>query len=172
MDEFENDIDQLKPHIEKKLYCIRCRLCREQLLLSDKIKFSHPGKAELCGNCLILDEEFLPSWINNEIECSSWTKGRLKCPRVECTARVGGFDYIQGLLCGCGEFTIPAIWIQDGKVDVRAINSNDDVKPKSEASLEPIVVASDKPDPVQMPVFKVSSGKLFITKQTNQFKQT
>ena len=109
---------------DMQTYAVRCRLCRKQLLVSNKIKFSHVGKTEPCGNCLFLDEEFLPDWIKDEIENMSWTKGRLKCPRPECTARVGGFDFVQGLLCSCGEFTIPAVWIQDGKVDIRAINSD------------------------------------------------
>ena len=112
-------------HLKTKTYCIRCRLCRNQLVMSDKVRFSHSEKKEGCGNCIFLHEEFLPDWIESEIENASWIKGRLKCSRTECTARVGGFDFVQGLLCGCGELTIPAIWIQDGKVDVRVVGSND-----------------------------------------------
>ena len=129
MENFEKDCHDIqlndKLALETKTYNIRCRLCRKQLFISDRVKFSHSGSSDGCGNCIFLDEDFIPDWIQSEIENSSWTKGRLKCPRAQCTARVGGFDFIQGLLCGCGKLTIPAIWIQDGKVDVRIIsNSN------------------------------------------------
>ena len=129
MENFEKDCHDIqvddKLALGTKTYCIRCRLCRKQLFVSDRVKFYHSGKSEGCGNCIFLDEDFIPDWIECEIENSSWTKGRLKCPRAQCTARVGGFDFIQGLLCGCGKLTIPAIWIQDGKVDVRTISSSD-----------------------------------------------
>ena len=146
----EGTVDPFKTHLGERKYCIRCRLCRRKLLISGKIKFSHSEKTEPCGNCIFLDEEHLPGWIKEEIENSSWTKGRLKCPRENCTARVGGFDYIQGLLCGCGEFTIPAIWIQDGKVDVRTVNGND------VASTDmPNIPTSDVTYPGKMPVVRV-----------------
>ena len=156
--DYSHDIQQTKPRLEHKTYCIRCRLCRKQLLVSDKVTFSHSGKTEACGNCIFLDEDFLPQWIKDEIENSSWTKGRLKCPRTDCTARVGGFDFVQGLLCGCGELTIPAIWIQDGKVDVRANNSNDvtsTAKPRSMSNSKPSLMSNDKSHSKQMPVPKV-----------------
>ena len=145
-----NNVDPFKTHLEQKTYCIRCRLCRKELLTSDKIKFSHSGNTEPCGNCIFLNEEHLPDWIKEEIEYSSWTKGRLKCPKENCTARVGGFDYVQGLLCGCGDFTIPAIWIQDGKVDLRTVDSN--VTLTANMSYVP---SNDEAYPRQMPVVRV-----------------
>ncbi|XP_028414081.1 uncharacterized protein LOC114537151 [Dendronephthya gigantea] len=146
-------------YYDNQTYAVRCRLCRKQLLVSNKIKFSHSGKAEPCGNCLYLNDEFLPDWIKDEIGNSSWTKGRLKCPRAECTARVGGFDFVQGLLCGCGEFTIPAIWIQDGKVDVKAINRND-------------VVGNGQPNSGQVPELEKNLNILCPMHQPEEIKET
>lgn len=146
----EGTVDAFKTRLEEKTYCIRCRLCRRELLTSEKIKFSHSGKYEPCGNCIFLNEEHLPAWITEEIENSSWRKGRLKCPTENCTARVGGFDYIQGLLCGCGDFTIPAIWIQDGKVDVRTVDGNGVT-----STIMPSIPSNDEAYPRQMPVVRV-----------------
>lgn len=107
------------------IYSLRCRLCRTHLLSSD-LTSSHKINPGLCGNCLYLNEEDqLPSWIQNEVELSGWTKGKIYCPKQNCNARVGGFDFVQGLLCACGVFTIPAIWIQDGKVDINIISTTD-----------------------------------------------
>lgn len=106
------------------IYSVRCRLCRRHLLSSDKVTNSHEKSPELCGNCLYLEEDELPPWIENEVELSGWTKGRIYCPAQNCTARIGGFNFVQGLRCACGVFTIPAIWMQDGKVDVNTISSN------------------------------------------------
>jgi hypothetical protein len=165
-DLYSHDVDLLEPHSEKKTYCIRCRLCRKQLIVSNKIKRSHSSgnkATEPCGNCIFLDEEFLSDWIRDEIENSLWTKGRLKCPGVGCPARVGGFDFVQGLLCRCGEFTIPAIWIQDGKVDVRAINSNHVM-----STAKPSFTSSDKSCSRQIPVSEESSNVPGYSNSTNR----
>lgn len=108
---------------EKTMYSLRCRHCRTVLLCSDKLKLSHESSREGCGNCLYLDDDDLPSWIQNEVDSSGWTKGRIHCPKEGCPARVGGFDFVQGLLCSCGFLIIPAIWIQNGKVDVNAVST-------------------------------------------------
>jgi hypothetical protein len=165
-DLYSHDVDLLEPHSAKKTYCIRCRLCRKQLIVSNKIKRSHSSgnkATEPCGNCIFLDEEFLSDWIRDEIENSLWTKGRLKCPGVGCPARVGGFDFVQGLLCRCGEFTIPAIWIQDGKVDVTAINSNHVM-----STAKPSLTSSDKSYSGQIPVSEESSNVPDYSNSTNR----
>lgn len=112
-------------YLNRKSYCIKCRLCRTQLITSETPNLSLEGKTKRCGNCIFLDEDVLPDWITHEIQRSSWTKGRLKCHKRECTARVGGFDFIQGISCACGKFHIPAIWLQDCKVDVTSVDCKD-----------------------------------------------
>ena len=109
---------------QNKTRYLRCRFCRTFLLSSVKLITSHQPDARECGNCLYLNEDELSSWswLQNQIEQSEWTKGRLYCPKKNCNARIGGFDYVQGVLCSCGVFTVPAIWIH-GKVDIDIVSS-------------------------------------------------
>ena len=46
---------------------------------------------------------------------AKWTEGKIYCPK--CKSRIGAFDYIHGVHCNCGKFTIPSIWIQKCRVD-------------------------------------------------------
>lgn len=112
----------------------RCRKCGIYLFSSNHIqphtsfkgkpnvKSDHydqaPGQVDsssrFCTSWFLRDENELP-WVLESVEEVSWTKGKIYCPK--CRSRIGAFNYIQGVQCDCGKFTIPSIWIQKSRVD-------------------------------------------------------
>ncbi|XP_068711657.1 uncharacterized protein [Montipora foliosa] len=112
----------------------RCRKCGIYLFSSNHIqphtsfkgkpnvKSDHYDQAQgqvhsssrFCTSWFLRDENKLP-WVHESVEESSWTKGKIYCPK--CRSRIGAFNYIQGVQCDCGKFTIPSIWIQKSRVD-------------------------------------------------------
>jgi len=69
---------------------------------------------EKCSSWFLKHESML-SWIAESVEEAQWTEGKIYCPK--CKSRIGAFDFIHGIQCNCGRFTIPAIWIQKSRVD-------------------------------------------------------
>lgn len=65
---------------------------------------------------IYLNEDALEPWIQDEIEKSEWTKGKLKC--LKCTSNVGSFDFVAGQKCDCKQFTQPSIHFIRSKIDV------------------------------------------------------
>lgn len=104
----------------------RCRKCRI-LLFSVRELESHTvstdqvnqvssdlASFDKCSSWFLKDEDILP-WIAESVEEAQWTEGKIYCPK--CKSRIGAFDFIHGIQCNCGKFTIPAIWIQKSRVD-------------------------------------------------------
>ncbi|XP_029212127.2 LOW QUALITY PROTEIN: E3 ubiquitin-protein ligase RNF180-like [Acropora millepora] len=123
--------------LESTISRFRCRKCRITLF-SSKHLYSHASidendttlklnddqsldhdevdisSFEKCSSWFLRDESEL-SWVTENIEEAKWTEGKIYCPK--CKSRIGAFDYIHGVHCNCGKFTIPSIWIQKCRVD-------------------------------------------------------
>lgn len=66
---------------------------------------------------VFFNEDAIDSWIQDEIERSEWTKGKLKCQK--CAANVGSFDFVSGSQkCDCKQFNQPPIHFIRSKIDL------------------------------------------------------
>lgn len=110
---------------------IKCRKCRTVVMkvLIDNLLDAHSDKfenylAQIRSDCpsiigrteIYLNEDALEQWIQDEIEKSEWTKGRLKC--IKCTANVGSFDFVTGQKCECKQFNQPSVHFIRSKIDI------------------------------------------------------
>lgn len=81
----------------------------------DQMKSDCPtftGRTEVFFN-----EDKLESWIQDEIERSEWTKGKLNCHK--CTTNVGSFDFVSASQkCDCKQFNQPPIHFVRSKIDL------------------------------------------------------
>ncbi|XP_070536735.1 uncharacterized protein [Ptychodera flava] len=99
----------------------RCRKCR-QFLFDDRCVAPSHGALGPCGERSTLwylndeNDDFLPSWIQKQINQGSWTKGKILCPK--CKGRLGSYDFIAVNMCSCGESNTPNIQICKSRVDV------------------------------------------------------
>lgn len=109
------------------MYEIRCRQCREKLVLEThqpSILNAHAlplNDRDSCPssttqNLVFLKDEQLPQWITSKVDESEWTRGRLNCPK--CHARLGAFDYVSGSRCECNEKILPPVHIIMSKIDL------------------------------------------------------
>lgn len=112
---------------------IKCRKCRTtitqvssaKLLNAHSEQFSNDLDANnecstVVGRTEVyLMEEAIEQWIQNEIEQSEWTKGKLKC--TKCSSNVGSFDFVTGQKCDCRQFNQPPVHFIRSKVDVETI---------------------------------------------------
>lgn len=113
---------------------IKCRKCRtiimkvsgNDLLDAHSDTFSK-DLAQIQSDCasiigrteIYLNEDALETWIQEEIERSEWTKGKLKC--VKCTANVGSFDFVAGQKCDCKQFNQPSVHFIRSKIDLEDV---------------------------------------------------
>lgn len=110
---------------------IKCRKCRTVItnVSIDNLLDAHSDKfendfAQIQSECpsiigrteIYLNEDALEQWIQDEIEKSEWTKGKLKC--IKCTANVGSFDFVTGQKCECKQFNQPSVHFIRSKIDV------------------------------------------------------
>lgn len=114
---------------EDKQKIIKCRKCRvvltqvqpSNLLNAHSEQHSNESNEE-CPSIsshteFYLNEDQLDQWIQQEIEKSDFTKGKLKC--FKCASNVGSFDFITGQKCECRSFTQPAVHLIRSKIDVQ-----------------------------------------------------
>lgn len=110
---------------------IKCRKCRtvltkvatSDLLDAHADKFT-PNSSYIDSSCptvagrteIFLNEDALDTWIQEEIEKSEWTKGKLKC--LKCASNVGSFDFVACQKCDCKQFNQPSVHFIQSKVDV------------------------------------------------------
>lgn len=111
---------------------IKCRKCRTiimkisatQILDAHSTQFTN-DLAQIKSDCptianrteIYFNEDELESWIQDEIQRSEWTKGKLKCHK--CTANVGSFDFVSaGQKCDCKQFNQPPVHFIRSKIDL------------------------------------------------------
>jgi len=97
---------------------LKCGKCRSPSLLV------RSGSYNNAGNVWTLEEEKLPTFIQDAIELSGWTKGRLNCPHCQC--RIGAFDFVSGGGGGGGGLD-QAIHLVKSKVDESIIHSSSNI---------------------------------------------
>lgn len=112
---------------------IKCRKCRTVIsnVASSKLMNAHsePFSIDLDAqhDCptvsgrteLYIMEDAFDKWIQDEIERSEWTKGKLKC--IKCSSNVGSFDFVTGQNCECRQYNQPSVHFIRSKVDVETI---------------------------------------------------
>lgn len=113
---------------------IKCRKCRMIIMRvsSDNLLDAHADRftkelTQIQSDCpsiigrteIFLNEDALDTWIQDEIERSEWTKGKLKC--TKCAANVGSFDFVAGQKCDCKQFNQPSVHFIRSKVDLEDI---------------------------------------------------
>lgn len=110
---------------------IKCRKCRTIIMKvsasdlldahADKFTITPPQIEAPCSTVsgrteIFLNEEALDAWIQEEIEKSEWTKGKLKC--LKCASNVGSFDFVACQKCDCKQFNQPSVHVIQSKVDI------------------------------------------------------
>lgn len=113
---------------------IKCRQCRTLIMTTSKNNLldAHSDKfstdsSEIKSQCptildrteIYLNEDVLEPWIQEEIEKSEWTKGKLKC--MKCSSNVGSFDFVTGQKCDCKQFNQPSVHFIRSKIDLEII---------------------------------------------------
>lgn len=116
---------------------IKCRKCRSIITkIAEKNLFdAHSNRfinnpADIQSACptihgrteVYLNEEALEQWIQDEIENSGWTKGKLKC--AKCASNVGSFDFVSCQKCDCNLFNQPQVHLIRSKIDLEEIKQN------------------------------------------------
>lgn len=112
---------------------IKCRKCRTiitkvssaNLLNAHSEQFSIDSDASsdcstISGRTEVyLMEEAFEQRIQDIIEQSEWTKGKLKC--MKCCSNVGSFDFVTGQKCDCRQYNQPPVHFIRSKVDMETI---------------------------------------------------
>lgn len=112
---------------------IKCRKCRTVIskVASAKLLNAHSENFSIdldanndCSSIsgrteIYVMEDAFEQWIQDEIEQSEWTKGKLKC--IKCSSNVGSFDFVTGQKCDCRQFSQPPVHFIRSKVDMETI---------------------------------------------------
>ncbi|XP_013883802.1 E3 ubiquitin-protein ligase RNF180 [Austrofundulus limnaeus] len=87
--------------MERNLLLLRCRRCRRAVLqLTPSATAADESSADVC-TVWHLGVDQLPAWILTSVQQSQWTSGKLSC--CSCGARLGGFNFLNGCKCPCGQ---------------------------------------------------------------------
>lgn len=111
---------------------IKCRQCRSILTkrashtLLNAHNERYSNETDAASHCptvygrteVYLGEEELESWIQEAVEKSEWTKGKLKC--LKCQSNIGSFDFVTGQKCECRQFNQPSVHLIKSKIDIDA----------------------------------------------------
>ncbi|XP_053267189.1 E3 ubiquitin-protein ligase RNF180 [Pleuronectes platessa] len=82
---------------------LRCRRCRKGVIDSTCLSTEEASDESSGAICSIwhVDQEALPDWILTSVHQAQWTVGKLNCHH--CSARLGGFNFINHSKCPCGQ---------------------------------------------------------------------
>ncbi|XP_034565697.1 E3 ubiquitin-protein ligase RNF180 isoform X3 [Notolabrus celidotus] len=82
---------------------LRCRKCRKGIIdstcLSMRVEDTDESSAAACSIWHV-NIDTLPEWILTSVNQAQWTVGKLNCQH--CSARLGGFNFINRIDCPCG----------------------------------------------------------------------
>nr|XP_046230777.1 E3 ubiquitin-protein ligase RNF180 isoform X2 [Scatophagus argus]XP_046230778.1 E3 ubiquitin-protein ligase RNF180 isoform X2 [Scatophagus argus] len=81
---------------------LRCRRCRKGVIDSSSLSLLEATDETSAAVCNIwhVNVDMLPEWILTSVHQAQWTVGKLYCQN--CTARLGGFNFINHSDCPCG----------------------------------------------------------------------
>ncbi|XP_038590613.1 E3 ubiquitin-protein ligase RNF180-like isoform X1 [Micropterus salmoides] len=81
---------------------LRCRRCRKGIIDSTCLSVVEATDESSAAVCSIwhVNVDTLPEWILSSVHQAQWTVGKLNCQN--CTARLGGFNFINRFECPCG----------------------------------------------------------------------
>lgn len=120
--------------VNKSTYTLRCRKCRQVLATESEIEEHQPPEAEsrqskfiktapnsrriisveeASNDCSHYFFSEPVNWMRNELEKGE-IEGKFQCPK--CTTKVGGYSW-KGSRCSCGKWMIPALHLQNAKLD-------------------------------------------------------
>ncbi|XP_060933278.1 E3 ubiquitin-protein ligase RNF180 [Limanda limanda] len=82
---------------------LRCRRCRKGVIDSACLTTEEATDESSAAICSIwhVDVDSLPDWILTSVHQAQWTVGKLNCQH--CSARLGGFNFINRTKCPCGQ---------------------------------------------------------------------
>ncbi|XP_074546984.1 E3 ubiquitin-protein ligase RNF180 isoform X2 [Halichoeres trimaculatus] len=82
---------------------LRCRKCRKSIIdstcLLTQVEDTDESSAAACSIWHV-NIDTLPEWILSSVNQAQWTVGKLNCHH--CSARLGGFNFINRIDCPCG----------------------------------------------------------------------
>ncbi|XP_020491711.2 E3 ubiquitin-protein ligase RNF180 isoform X1 [Labrus bergylta] len=82
---------------------LRCRRCRKGIIDSTcllmQVEDTDESSAAVCSIWHV-NVDTLPEWILTSVNQAQWTVGKLNC--WNCSARLGGFNFINHIECPCG----------------------------------------------------------------------
>ncbi|SCU88596.1 LAME_0E00474g1_1 [Lachancea meyersii CBS 8951] len=127
-------LQEMTPEELAKVYAIRCKKCRQRLALSTSFIEHEPPSREsteghfirrTAGGRRIVDIQqsqdmcshyFVEplNWMKDELQGKQELEGKFSCPN--CSSKVGAYNW-KGSRCSCGKWMVPAIYLQDAKVD-------------------------------------------------------
>ncbi|CAJ1071139.1 E3 ubiquitin-protein ligase RNF180 isoform X1 [Xyrichtys novacula] len=81
---------------------LRCRKCRRGIIEATSLLTDEDTDEHISSPCNIwhVNIDTLPEWILNSVNQAQWTVGKLNCQY--CSARLGGFNFINCVDCPCG----------------------------------------------------------------------
>ncbi|XP_051267613.1 E3 ubiquitin-protein ligase RNF180 isoform X2 [Dicentrarchus labrax] len=81
---------------------LRCRRCRKGIIDSTCLSMVEATDESSAAVCSIwhVNVDTLPEWILTSVHQAQWTVGKLNCQN--CSARLGGFNFINRSECPCG----------------------------------------------------------------------
>ncbi|KAM3164127.1 Protein-tyrosine-phosphatase [Lachancea thermotolerans] len=127
-------LQEMTPEELSTVTVIRCKKCRQKLALSTSfIQHEPPSKESTEGHfirraaggrriigiqqsqdsCSHFFVEPL-NWMKDELQGKQELEGKFSCPG--CSSKVGGYNW-KGSRCSCGKWMVPAIHLQNAKVD-------------------------------------------------------
>lgn len=127
-------LQEMSPEEVAAVTVIRCKKCRQKLALSTSFISHEPPSKEsteghfirrVAGGRRIIDIQrsqescshfFVEplNWMKEELQGKQELEGKFSCPN--CTSKVGGYNW-KGSRCSCGKWMVPAIHLQNAKVD-------------------------------------------------------
>lgn len=72
---------------------LKCRQCRSGFVAE---LYDSNGEFASTSDLFVFDDDSMPDWIAVKVEEAGWTKGKLNCPKPNCQAKLGGFDFVAG----------------------------------------------------------------------------
>jgi len=89
----EANVEEITEQIQTPESGLKCRQCRSGFVAEI---YDCDGEFASTDDLFVFDDDSMPDWIAVKVEEAGWTKGKLNCPKPNCEAKLGGFDFVAG----------------------------------------------------------------------------